>query len=164
MTTRIREALKRSLACGMAPKYAFMCQHGQVFEGSQRPAWVEQGRPKRCYENADALAWHTMNHDVPCCYTEGFAMGRDGSLFDHAWCVRDGRVIDPTLRDIIGHEFIGVVVPLRILWLHQVEFKYFGCFHGKRGEQFIDRWLAAKGDMAKLLEIMESKNISRSIN
>lgn len=49
-------------------------------------------------------------------YAEGLALSSDsGVLFGHAWCARDGVAVDPTLRDPMRYEHLGIIVPTKLL-------------------------------------------------
>ena len=86
--------------------------------------------PKECYRNCFDLL-----HEVPgyerASYVEGYVVADNGFPFDHAWLVKDGFIVDPTLpvgikRYAAGLEFVGVSGIETFL---QTVEKKVGCLH-----------------------------------
>lgn len=80
-----------------------LLKHGHSFLPARKPKSIPWGSPKECFVNAAQLAMkdHTLT------YCEGYAAGIIPVL--HAWCVKEGRVIDNTWRKM-GTEYFGVAI------------------------------------------------------
>lgn len=79
---------------------------------SIRTATDCRAEPKQCFANS-VRAIRNLPDYQEASYLEGFAITIYGLPFDHAWIVKDGLIIDPTLptdtlRYIPGLEFAGV--------------------------------------------------------
>lgn len=82
----------------------FVLKNGKAFSGFEK---VKRGRQKECFKNAFYLA--DYNPDLQ--YVEGYAtFSNIGLPVLHAWCVKDGKVYDPTWKN--GNEYFGVVFDL----------------------------------------------------
>jgi len=83
----------------------WILDYGREFEFRPRPAAVEEGPPKNCFQNAMRLA-DEFN------YVEGFVtLPTIPLLIHHAWNVDDdGYVVDATLNDP-QNSYFGVEIP-----------------------------------------------------
>ena len=82
-----------------SPLYRLLAEHGEEFTFSPLPADEEQGRAKACYQNATLRVltpWGDTDDSVT--YYEGLCRTGRGTTFSHAWCVKDGKVLELTLR------------------------------------------------------------------
>jgi len=70
----------------------FVLRHGREFAWEKRGRIVKDVEPNQCFMNAAKLAL-----DTGLTYVEGFAVAAPAPIaVQHAWCVLDGLVIDPT--------------------------------------------------------------------
>jgi hypothetical protein len=91
----------------------FVLKHGTAFEGARRPKGVRKRAMKMCFRNSANI---TLDARLGSDYYEGFAMHREMMFpFLHAWNVRDGKVIDTTLRDPEQYQYLGLRFTLRQL-------------------------------------------------
>lgn len=86
------------------------------FEFEPLPDHYDRMEPKMCFQNAFRLATSGVELD----YYEGFLHlgGAIPVLIHHAWCVEDGRLVDPTLsgpEDYANATYFGIHVPLTVL-------------------------------------------------
>lgn len=78
-------------------------QHGQKFEARFQRA--RRGPRGFCYANAFQYAERTKG----AIYVEGFACNAIPT--EHAWCIRDGKIVDPTWGSE-GRDYFGVALSL----------------------------------------------------
>ena len=152
MLSRIRSELAR--ASKWQPNlliYTFLSRWGVEFTPTALPDGVERGRPKRCFVNAAELVLGTRNH-AGYAYAEGLVLTRSMMLVEHAWCVKGGFAIEPTLKSVNECEYLGIVVPDKLLMRHQSEYRSFGVLRYEHGQKFMKRWDDAQGDIGRLLE------------
>ena len=64
---------------------------------------------KECYHNAKRVIMRLEGYRTAT-YVEGFAATVLGIAVEHAWVVREGRIIDPTLPEHVEEYFPGIVV------------------------------------------------------
>lgn len=124
---------------------AHVTRQAEAWESMGRPAMIErlcimrgkpmQGQPwkrkrwaqKMCFSNAAAMSTRSNGRAV---YVEGLAMRPDlGILIHHAWCVEDGKVIDPTWERPETAFYLGVEVPHDTLWKRLLETEVYGLFN-----------------------------------
>ena len=105
------------------PMEAFVLKHGTDFVGTKRPKGIKAGEPKMCFKNAAHRAFHLDEE-----YYEGYALNTDMPIIPihHAWTVKDGKVIDVTLRNPEKYEYIGVRFPVKILTQQLVKHQVYG--------------------------------------
>lgn len=91
--------------------YEYVLEKGQVWEPAIRPKNVRQGTPKHCFHNAQRLA-RRFGYK----YVEGYALSCEQLPIPihHAWCVRAGKVVDPTW-DPVGVAYFGVQFELEFV-------------------------------------------------
>ena len=98
------------------------------------------GEAKECFANASNWVF-----DCPTLlYGEGLALEKSsGFLFAHAWCVQDGHVLEPTLREVSEYEYFGIVVEQQTLidWIDLQ--RTYGLLDGDCTAQFIDWYRGA---------------------
>ena len=114
----------------------FVLKHGRLFQPQPFPEkYLQQlGRKKECLYNALLLA---SSSDLN--YAEGFVMPATETLsptpmiMPHAWCVDAvGNVVDPTLYDMMGAEYCGLLFQKEPLLQLLCEGKPFGfLFNGE---------------------------------
>lgn len=98
MSESLRHHLRRylSVAAPHSPTAALLLERGEWFDWEPLPPDVEYGTAKECYGNSGILALGAREGFV---YYEGYCLTADtGIPIPHAWCVRDGHLIEPTLR------------------------------------------------------------------
>jgi len=82
-------------------------------QGVKRPQGVRKQAYKECYRNATRYVLFNPGSGFE--YFEGYAMSGLGIPMMHAWCERDGRVLDLTWRDPENCFYKGIRVPAEIL-------------------------------------------------
>lgn len=84
--------------------YEYVLEHGKFWEPAVRPKAVRQGIPQHCFYNAQKLA-RRFGYQ----YVEGYALSCEQLPIPihHAWCVRAGKVVDPTWENV-GVAYFGV--------------------------------------------------------
>ena len=110
--------------------YVYKCveelilREGIEYRPAPLPKHIKKGRIKECYKNA----YHTATREG-LEYVEGYALSEGLIPVHHAWCVdADGVVIDPTWNPV-GVEYIGVVIPIRLVELVMLNTKVYGVMH-----------------------------------
>jgi hypothetical protein len=84
-----------------SPLYRLLAERGEDFGFTPLPEGEQPGRAKACYSNSTHRAIGSFGDAEDVTYYEGLCL--DGHIpFAHAWVVRDGRVIDLTLRHLDG--------------------------------------------------------------
>jgi hypothetical protein len=102
----------------------FVLKHGSVFTGSKRPKGIKRRTQKQCFRNSCAML---LNHPRQYQYYEGYAMStRIAFPFLHAWNVRDGQVVDVTLKNPEEYEYMGVNFTERQVWQEQIKTGVYG--------------------------------------
>jgi hypothetical protein len=82
----------------------------------------ELGEPKMCFMNATHLSLETHVE-----YFEGYCMRDDLQIpFHHAWCVDDGMILDPTLKEPERYHYLGVEIPKPDLRAELAKSGYYG--------------------------------------
>lgn len=91
--------------------HEYVLEFGKPWEPATRPKNVKQGIPKHCFHNAQRLA-RRFGYK----YVEGYAISCEQLPIPihHAWCVRDGKVIDPTWSPV-GVAYFGVPFELEFV-------------------------------------------------
>lgn len=118
----------------------FILRHGRPFAGIPRPQGLRKKSAKMCFQNATLLAFD--REDLG--YAEGFACSpSDGVPFLHAWCVEDGKAIDPTLSTPEKYGFFGVIFPRPLLHKYIALNKTYGLLSSDAARE-IGRKLACK--------------------
>lgn len=138
--TEIEQLLDRMarLAPDQSSISKFILEFGQCFAGQPLPPGIEKGHLKECYSNAAALA---LKDDADAIYAEGYAYNSElQSPFLHAWCVQGARVIDNTLRHPEDYEYLGVLIPKKILIENLRETGTYGVFAGELGPKLMENW------------------------
>ncbi len=89
-------------------QYEFVLKYGCLYEPAIKPKNVRLGVPKHCFHNAQKLA-RRFGYK----YVEGYAISCEQLPIPihHAWCVRAGKVIDPTW-ETVGVAYFGVAFDL----------------------------------------------------
>ena len=101
----------------------FVLKHGVEFQGQPRPKGVRKQAMKQCFRNAAHMMWV----EGPMEYYEGYAMGSDIAFpFLHAWNVREGKVIDTTLKDPTKYQYLGMQFTARQLGIEQIKHQVYG--------------------------------------
>jgi hypothetical protein len=103
----------------------FLLKYGKAYPTTAHSWDGERGQEKMCYRNA----YHLATSDPRVTYVEGYV--HIGILpIEHAWCVRDGNVIDPTLTAENGEAYFGV--PFNTTYLRTTALKtgYYGVISG----------------------------------
>ena len=76
--------------------YDFVLRYGKLYGGEPLPKRYVQRLPKQCFYNARGLVVRAKG----LAYCEGYVIRIDLPIsIHHAWAIKDGKVIDPTLRD-----------------------------------------------------------------
>jgi hypothetical protein len=143
MTSKIREALERNITHLPCLRiYQFLRKWGVEFPPVRRPRGMKRRPVGKCFSNAARIVQRYENEvDAnPYLYAEGLALDRDGMLFEHAWCVRDGFAIDPTLEHPEQNEYLGIIVPNRLLARLQNINRVFDVLTYASGQVFMQRW------------------------
>ncbi len=105
------EFLKKSQS--FFPHHAWLLKKGEYFSDDKIAKHkYKKGKKKACYHNSQMLAF---GDDKKIKYYEGYSMGTAPmtSAMEHAFNVRNGKVIDTTLSD--EREYFGVHIPTRFL-------------------------------------------------
>ena len=154
--SEIRDALDRAINWQPHLRiYCFLAKWGTEFEPMPRPKGVRLGAKKKCFSNAARVVQADDNEIAsnPFEYAEGLTIGPEGRLFEHAWCVRDGFAIDPTLRDPMSHGYLGIVVPIQLLRRLQNVNEVYDVLTYQSGQDFMQRWDQVGGDIERLIEL-----------
>lgn len=97
---------------GFGPATALL-QHAKTFEPADtNPSWLTLGPAKQCFDNVTRIVIERLDAgDTSIHYAEGYAMDAELAIpMQHAWLVdADGKVIDPTWRDVADNLYFGVV-------------------------------------------------------
>lgn len=97
---------------------------GKPIQGS--PWKGRRMKAKQCYANAANLA----KPDDSTMYVEGLAIRPDlGILIHHAWCVRGGKILDPTWERPETAFYLGVEIPHSTLWARLLSTGVYGLFN-----------------------------------
>ncbi len=116
----------------------FILEFGQYFPGGPLPPGIRRGHPKECYANAAALA---LKDDSELLYAEGYAYNNELQWpFVHAWCVVDGRVVDNTLHHPEDFDYLGILIPKKMLIENERETGTYGVLTGELGPKFMADW------------------------
>jgi hypothetical protein len=92
--------------------YDFVLRYGKVYGGEPLPKRYIRRAPKACFYNARGLVLAAKGLE----YCEGYVLRADlGIPIHHAWAVKAGKVIDPTLRDPENCEYLGITFDRRYL-------------------------------------------------
>jgi len=137
--SEIEGALDRmaTSATACSPTVKFILGFGQYFRGAPLPPGIARGHPKECYANAAALA---LNDDS-LGYAEGYAYNNELQWpFLHAWCIRDGRVVDNILRHPGDFDYLGILIPKMRLIENERETGTYGVLTGELGAKFMADW------------------------
>lgn len=81
---------------------------GTLWPPSPWPGDRPQWQPGRCFDAATAYADATQ-----AAYVEGFVLVpglTEWPVFEHAWCLRDGEVADPSLPDGHAALYLGIAL------------------------------------------------------
>jgi hypothetical protein len=62
---------------------------------------------KRCWRNARKVI-EQLDEYASATYIEGWIVKENGALVEHGWIVLDGKIIDPTLPEIVATYFSGL--------------------------------------------------------
>jgi hypothetical protein len=90
--------------------HRWVLAEGRFFAVQKRPRGFKLGKPRECYANASTLA--LVEDDLAYC--EGIVEAGLPLLIEHGWCVRDGRVIEVTLKKP-ALSYFGVLIDLETL-------------------------------------------------
>jgi hypothetical protein len=82
--------------------YSFVREYGIIMKPYPLPVGVSRGTPKECYQNATLLALGNRK----LTYCEGFAIGKGSIPMEHAWNLKDDKVLDVTWGE--GAAYIGI--------------------------------------------------------
>ena len=121
-----------------------------------RPKGIRRGPQKKCFSNAARVVRAADNEaaENPFEYAEGLAIGPDrGMPFEHAWCVREGIAMDPTLQDPMSFGYLGIVVPMKLLWRLQNTNRVFDVLGYQAGQDFMKKWDQVGGDIDHLIKL-----------
>lgn len=138
--TEIERALDQSVRSqpDQSPIAAFILKYGRYFVGEPLPAGIKRGHLQECYANAAMLA---LKDDPAASYAEGYAYKSDLlSPFLHAWCVRDGRVLDNTLHHPEDFDYFGIVISKAKLIENERATGTYGVLTGELGSKFMEEW------------------------
>lgn len=130
-------------ALGVVPTHRdleYISTHGERFSDPQ--SCRKYGRSGACYENAAKATWK----DPSLSYVQGFARGRIGVVFAHAWCVdENGRLVETTWKADLAQDFryFGVRFTHQQLAQLLTHYRHFGWHEGfssvlARGEHAIE--------------------------
>lgn len=107
----------------------FVLKHGKVFEGVKRPTGFRKLSAHQCFANCTNHILIKQTPDVE--YYEGYTMSRSiGIPILHAWLVRNGEVIDVTLKNPAEYEYIGVYFDRKTLHREVVKNDVYGILEG----------------------------------
>jgi hypothetical protein len=81
----------------------FILKNGKQMKEGVLPKGVKRGKMMDCFKNAFELA-----QEKGYSYCEGYAFSMLHT--NHAWCLHDGKVVDPTWTD--GVDYFGVEFPM----------------------------------------------------
>jgi len=78
---------------------------------SERVAQLAGANPNNCYCNARAVL-RSLPEYADAAYVEGYVVTHEGGIFEHGWLVKDGMIVDPSIREdgtsyFPGLEFSG---------------------------------------------------------
>jgi hypothetical protein len=80
----------------------FLLVNGHFFEPAELPKGINRGEVGACHRNASRL----VESRAELSYAEGYAVGPDGGIVEHAWAVDLAkRAIDPTFA---GLAYLGI--------------------------------------------------------
>lgn len=125
--------------------YDFIRKEGVYMRGSPLPDHVERGEPRQCYMNA---FWLALENGFD--YYEGLA-----SLIiptEHAWCVHEGKVVDPTWPESERAGYYGVHFPIDYVAKVVNDTQYYGVLGNQHHYGF--KLFKEKFQFEKLREIL----------
>lgn len=133
-----------------APVERFVLRNGKVYEPTPRIG--RKLEDKQCYANASR--WMDLRGSGNDKYTEGIAYKPGLILMQHAWVTIDGKAMDPTWKDEMLAEYIGIEFDEDTVKSEQFRTGYYGLLDSPTGPNF---GLMGKID-PELLEIIEKIN------
>ncbi len=136
----------------------FVLRNGEEFHGSPYPG--KRMKPKMCYMNSTFLM-----EQKGMKYYEGLCLNVINPIlpFQHAWCVKDGVVYDPTLAEPEKYGYLGIHVPDRDVHRITSETGYYGIlslhdmfnvdYINERDPEVMDIAKAVQGNAAKAMQM-----------
>lgn len=102
----------------------FVLRNATELQGVAKPRGVRAGRMRECFKNAADLALKRDGFE----YYEGLALSASVPILPvrHAWCMKDGRVVDNTWPAAPGSLYMGVHVPRTTLVQQLVTNRVYG--------------------------------------
>ena len=138
MATVIKELLQRDADAWLKSSYVpwrelFVLRKGTIMQPRARIG--SKRHDKNCFSNAfnagDEIASDRGNpDDEAILYVEGFAKSPQMPLAHHAWVGIDGKAMDPTWREYMGSEYMGVPFNRKIALAEICKTGYFGLLAG----------------------------------